>query len=133
MLINKNMNKNMNTDKIPNDKVGISCVKTFNINIYVGFYNKKTGETKTLNDVYRICQEYCNVYSDCFSVTPTKFIYKNGNEDGAIITIINYPRFPETENKLIDKAISLGNKLKEGLNQYAISIVTPNNTFMILK
>ena len=84
---------------------------------------------------FRICQEYVDKENLCVTVTPTKFFYTNGNECGAIVGLINYPRFPSIGNEVEDHAFALATQLKEKFKQKRVSVVccghSCNETFMI--
>lgn len=74
-----------------------------------------------------ICAEYC---SDgfCVSIAPVDYIYKYGQESGAAIKIINYPRFPETNERLTLKAEKLGFLLAEKLHQGSFTVQANTET-----
>jgi len=57
--------------------------------------------------IEKVCSEYCSRIGLCVTVTPTNYIYKNGQELGAKIGFINYPRFPDKCENIIDKAEEL--------------------------
>lgn len=109
----------------------MKSLKTFECKIYSGLKDTRTGKVTDIIEVEHILQEYCDKFGFCFSLTPTRFIYKNGNEDGCVVGIINYPRFPETEQSLKEKAIYIGNYLLDYLNQQKISIVCTDETIML--
>jgi len=68
--------------------------KTWEAQIFCGLRKGYSSEFYTIEDLEKICQEYVDEIGWCVTVTPTKFIYKKGNEPGAIIGVILYPRFP---------------------------------------
>jgi hypothetical protein len=45
--------------------------------------------------IKHFCQHHC-AEGACVTVTPTEYVYTGGREAGAIIGLINYPRFPKT-------------------------------------
>jgi hypothetical protein len=69
----------------------------------------------------------------CVTIEPTKFIYTGGEEEGYVVGLINYPRFPATPNDIVIKAIYLANLLLEGTYQHSVLIMTPNNTTWLTK
>jgi hypothetical protein len=71
---------------------------------------------------------YCDIVGYCVTVTPTKYVYKNGQEDGVIIGLINYPRFPSTKEKIMDHAERLARILCDTLSQQSFSIQNPEKT-----
>lgn len=106
-------------------------VQTFIANIYLGLKEDYDGEVKSIEEVYDVCQQYCNVYGLCVTVSPTRFIYTNGNEDGCCIGLINYPRFPSANEKITDLAIGLAEILKQDFKQNRVSVVTSDKTYML--
>ena len=61
-------------------------------------------------------------------MTPTEYVYKNGQESGVIIGIINYPRFPRSQDELWTVAVELTNLLMIELCQSSATIETPEST-----
>ena len=78
--------------------------------------------------IKQICREHCFEVGLCVTVTPTDYIYTGGEEAGAIIGLINYPRFPEDAHKIILKATKLGRILMEKCFQKSFSITMPGKT-----
>lgn len=105
--------------------------KTYYANIYVGLRIGYSEEIHSIQKVEEICQKYCDNIGYCVTVTETKYIYKNGNEPGAIIGTINYPRFPTEESVVLEKALVLAQILLKELNQFRVSIITPDQTIML--
>jgi hypothetical protein len=64
----------------------------------------------------------------CVTIEPTEFIYKGGEEKGFIVGFINYPRFPVSNEELINQAKGLADKLLEGTYQESYSLINPENT-----
>lgn len=109
----------------------MKSVPTFTATIYVGFKRRETGFTHTLMECEAICQEYVDLVSLCVTVTPTKFVYKNGNEPGAAVGLINYPRFYSTPEQIREQALALADRLMKELGQYRVSVVFPGETVML--
>jgi hypothetical protein len=109
----------------------MKTVKTLTATIYVGTYNKDTNKTVKHSELRSLCQQRCDRGGLCVSYTETTFYYKDGNEPGAIIGLINYPRFPSTKKQLKEKAIDLAYILMMVANQHKVSIVFPEKTIMI--
>jgi hypothetical protein len=76
----------------------------------------------------QICRAYCDEIGLCVTVTPTHYIYTDGQEQGVIVGLINYPRFPSDPQDIINKASALADRLREGLRQESYSIQTPERT-----
>lgn len=73
-------------------------------------------------------REYCDEISWCFTVTKTMYVYKGGQEEGVIIGLINYPRFPNSPSTIDSHAMALGLKLIKDLNQQSFSIQNSYHT-----
>jgi Fe-S-cluster-containing hydrogenase component 2 len=112
----------------------MKTVKTFTATIYVGLREGRTADPSpkmhTIDDVRVACQVYCNSVGLCVTVTPTEFIYTNGGEPGAIVGIINYPRFPTAEINIMEHAKLLALLLQSRLGQQRVTIVCPETTVM---
>lgn len=104
---------------------------TFKADIYIGLREGYSGIIHNDSIVFEICQKYCNEVKLGLTLTKTKFIYVDGNEPGFIIGLINYPRFPDTEENIKNKAITLAKILMKELKQERCSIVCPDKTYML--
>lgn len=118
------------------EAINIKRVETFTAQIYIGTKKGYDNDLSILmedkkNFVKKICQNYVDKIGWCVSVTSTDFIYKDGQESGFIIGIINYPRFPLTKEQLKNRTINLASILKENLQQLRVSIVFSDETFML--
>jgi hypothetical protein len=109
----------------------MKIVDNFYATIFVGAKEHYDGKVHTYEEAKKICQDYCDIVSYCVTLTPTEFIYKDGNEPGFIIGLINYPRFPSTQNDINSKAILIAKTFMHEFNQYRISIQTSNQTIML--
>lgn len=76
----------------------------------------------------RVCREYCITVGLCVTIEPVDYIYTGGEEAGFRIGLINYPRFPTTEEALGEKAVTLAKDLMHRLCQQSFSIVGPRTT-----
>lgn len=65
------------------------------------------------------------------TITPTEYRYVKSWEPGAIVGFVNYPRFPRSSEKLTEKALALAERLRKGLKQFRVTVVTPDNTYML--
>ena len=110
----------------------MQITKSYNVQIWVGLqetYDKE--KLHTINEIELICEEYVNEVKDCITVTPTKFKYVGGVEDGAIIGWISYPRFPRKRKEIRKRALGLAEKLMYELNQYRVTVTTPFKSYML--
>lgn len=67
----------------------------------------------------------------CVTVTPTRFIYVDGYEDGVVVGLINYPRFPSEKQRMIYDSWEIADQLKEQFKQIRVSITTPEKTYCL--
>jgi len=84
-----------------------------------------------INDAKRFLTKLAAEQGACWSVDPTEFIYSGGRELGFVVRIINYPRFPESVDKLQKSAITLATDLMLSLGQGSCSIVGPKDTIWL--
>lgn len=64
----------------------------------------------------------------CVTIKEILFIYTGGEEYGVEIGLINYPRFPTTEKKLMEQAIELATLCREMAFQHSYLIMSPEET-----
>jgi len=99
----------------------IGTEKTFTADIHIA------GDIVRLRE---ICGEYCES-GFCVSITPTEYVYTYGRETGAIIGIINYPRFPRESEEIKDRAVILAEMLMKGAHQGTCSVVCTDETLFL--
>lgn len=76
-----------------------------------------------------VCREYCTVTSYCVNVTRNNYIYRHGEQSGAVVELINYPRFPETSLVMVQRAEELAKEIANHCHQRSYTIMTPTKTF----
>ncbi|MCK9595811.1 hypothetical protein M0R19_01350 [Candidatus Pacearchaeota archaeon] len=108
-----------------------SIVHTMYAKIYVGLREGYTNIIHDISELEELLQKETDKGGLCVTVTPTKFIYKEGNEIGAIVGLINYPRFPTTEKQLEEDAEKIAQLCKDKFKQNRISIEYQDKTVMI--
>jgi hypothetical protein len=106
-------------------------VKTFVATIYVGSLHTESGAHVSLRVGEDVVQAYVNEVGQCFTVTRTNFIYKNGKEPGLIVGAICYPRFPLDNKVLEDQCLDLAERLRVAMQQQRVSVVFPDYTIML--
>lgn len=107
-------------------------VDTFRSIIYVGMRpGYKSATTFSLQNAQDICQAFCDEVGLGLTLKENEFIYKNGCESGVEIGLINYPRFPKTNTEITILSLELASILKEEFNQYRVSVVCTDKTYMI--
>lgn len=82
----------------------------------------------SLEVIKQTCRAYCWARPFCVSVSPTTFIYKGGEEEGAVIGLINYPRFPAEAPVIAQHAYRLAQHLLITLHQWSCTIEGPQET-----
>jgi hypothetical protein len=109
----------------------MKTVETVTATIYSGLREGYDGIVHVIEDAATICRKYVDVAGLCVSITPTEFAYTNGSETGVAIGLINYPRFPSSDDDVRRHATNLALRLMDGLKQNRISIVMADKTFML--
>jgi hypothetical protein len=112
----------------------MKTVETFTATIYVGHRVGRTGQSFisfSIEHTKAIVQKYVDEVGLCVTVTPTTFVYTNDQEGGAIVGLINYPRFPSEPETIKGHALALAERLREGLSQWKVSVVMPQETIML--
>lgn len=109
--------------------------------IWLGLRNGYSNKYYTYQQVTEVISKWCTERGQCVSVTPTEFFYvKNdetgtGKEEGLIIGFINYPRYPQSEAEIRNRARELAVILMKKFGQYRVSITfypsVPNGTLML--
>lgn len=72
-----------------------------------------------------VCRKACYPKGLCITIEPTKYIFAGGSEDGVRVGFVQYPPFPEEENKLLERAVTLGRDIAEAGHQWSYLVVTP--------
>lgn len=105
------------TDRLGDSMIMKSC-PSFRYDIYIaGDYNHAK----------QLLQKFVEI-GLCVSVTKTDFVYKYGQEAGVKVTLINYPRFPTTEEELKTIAIDIGHYLMDNMAQGSFTVYGPETT-----
>lgn len=124
-------------------KTGIEIEKhglAWSAQIWVGLRvtDHNTGGTCTDHKIYDVemsCAEFVDQEGWCVTVTPTSYTYTNGNEPGAVVGAIAYPRYPTPEDVLTERTLRLAKKLLVDLHQTFVTVVIQSGngdkTFMV--
>ncbi len=83
--------------------------------------------------IEQTCREDCLAEGLCVTVTPTRFIYTGGEETGAEVGLINYPRFPSDSETITSRARALAVRLLDATCQHSVLVMTPTVTEWITK
>lgn len=76
----------------------------------------------------RVCDAYCAEVGLCVTITPTHYTFTGGYEDGFIVGLINYPRFPKTPEEIWRHAEALAEQMLEECRQQSYTIQAPDKT-----
>jgi len=79
------------------------------------------------------CRRFCLEVGLCVTVEPTRFIYTGGEETGAVVGLLNYPRFPKAPAEIDNTARELAVRLLEATAQHSVLIVEPGESIWITK
>lgn len=83
--------------------------------------------------IEQTCRQECLEDGLCVTVELTKFIYTGGEELGAVVGLVNYPRFPTTPDALWGRAVNLAIRLLNATCQHSVLVMSPEITEWITK
>lgn len=83
-----------------------------------------------LAQIRATCRKFC-LRGACVTVTPTEYIYTGGAESGAIVGLINYPRFESMPVEIKSKAFELAELLLAECCQRSCTVQTPEKAHYI--
>lgn len=95
----------------------IATATTYWVRIYI---------SGPIAEVERVCRAECLRDGLCVTVEPTRFIYTGGEETGAVVGLINYPRFPADPLQIRNRARILAAELLAKTHQHSVLIMTPD-------
>lgn len=113
------------------NKIDIIKAEKFSASIYVGLKVRGLNTLYSITAVEEICQEFCDDIEFCVTVTPTKYVYTDGCEQGAIVGIFNYPKFQKSAKTLENQAFLLATELMLKLEKERVTIDFPSHTIML--
>ena len=100
----------------------MKIVDNHEVKIWLGLREGYTNNYFTTQEVTKEIQDFCNRIEQCVTITPTHFVYVNGEEPGLIIGFINYARYPESRAEIHNRARALAEILMKKFKQYRVSI-----------
>lgn len=77
------------------------------------------------------CRHYCMEHALCVTIAPCDFIYDGGHEDGAEISLRNFPKHPRVPEHHRNHATELAHALLIDCTQYTCMIVEPEQTIWL--
>lgn len=87
----------------------------------------------SVQDAERSLRRQCFSEGLCVTLTPTKFIYTAGAEDGVAVGFVNYPRFPKSGVDIWDRACRVAKELMDDLYQNSALVVCREQTRWITR
>lgn len=86
----------------------------------------------SLNTAFEVCLKYCDEAGYCVTLHGTGYIYRDrrgGRHDqGFVVGLINYPRFPEEPEAIWARAETLAELLREACEEDSYTIQAPDKT-----
>lgn len=76
----------------------------------------------------QLLRQECLARGLCVTVEPTAFIYTGGEEAGYVVGIINYPKFPSSQDAIYQLGQELALTLMRGTFQQSALVMTPTIT-----
>jgi hypothetical protein len=77
--------------------------------------------------IEQACREFCEE-GLCVTVEDVKFIYTGGEENGAVVGLVDYPRFPKGRDAIGEVARRLAGVLLERSCQNSVMLLDPETT-----
>ena len=109
----------------------MSGCNTYKVNIYIGLKEGYDGSTHHYKEVIQVCREYTDKIGLGVTVTPTHFVYTDGDEPGVIVGLINYPRFPKSESDISHHGFVLGEILMKHFKQHRCTVELPDVSLLM--
>jgi len=81
----------------------------------------------------QVIRQDCLRQGLCVTIEPTTYIYSGGEEEGYVVGLNNYPRFPMTEHEIEERAKDLAMKLLEGTFQHSVMLQFEGHTIWYTK
>ena len=98
--------------------------KTYWVRIYI---------SGPIDVIKQACRAECADEGLCVTVDGTTFIYTGGEEQGAVIGLINYPRFPKSDEAIMSRARGLAMRLLEATHQGSVLVQSPDRSEWITR
>ena len=81
----------------------------------------------------QVVRRECQFKGLCVTIEPTTFIYTGGEEAWFVVGLINYPKFPATDDAIFERAVELAKIILEATYQDSTLIMSPYKTLWITK
>lgn len=80
-------------------------------------------------EIKQTCRHWVKENPCCVNVSKTSFIYPGGEETGACVELVNYPKFARSSEEILEAAKALGFEIKAATAQDSFLIATPTTTY----
>jgi hypothetical protein len=80
-----------------------------------------------LSVIEQTCRRVCQS-GLCVTVSPTRFIYTGGEETGACVRLVNYPKYPTDPEALWQVAEGLADEILKYTHQDSVLLMSPDRT-----
>lgn len=85
----------------------------------------------SLESIEQCCRRYCNSTKLCVTITPTSYVFTGGKETGAIVGIINYPKFPRCVGELLDITNNLARSLLKDTQTKSLTVALDETSYYL--
>lgn len=85
----------------------------------------------SIEDAKRLLRAEAEPGGLCVTIDPTHFIYKQGEEAGFVVGLLNYPRFPALASEIDAQALRIARLLRAHLHQASVLVTSPLGTTWI--
>jgi hypothetical protein len=83
------------------------------------------------NEAADCCRAYCDEVGYCVTVSQALYVFRGGEEEGVVIGLINYGRFPAEPEAIFQHAYRLGERLCAELKQESYTIQATDKTLWV--
>lgn len=84
-----------------------------------------SGDRQTIDAT---CQAFCFSKGLCVSIESVSFVFTGGREEGAVVRLVSYPRFPASPEEIQETAKHLAVELLTACHQLSALVVGPDLT-----
>ena len=109
----------------------MKTTSTWTALIYCDLREGHHGREHSLEEVVTVCRDRCDVVGLEVTVTPATFVGSAGQGPGAVVGLINCPRFSFNPVVIRALALELAWQLKDALGQERLTVVLPGETVML--
>jgi hypothetical protein len=113
----------------------MKMVDNYEAKIWLGLQKGYSNSYFEAQEITEVIKKWCTEEGQCVTVSPTHFVYVDGEEPGLVIGFINYARYPKSKAEISNRAHELGRLLMKKFKQFRVSITFyptfPNSSIML--